>query len=180
MIPRPPFASALTLEQELAEFEALKPRLAEVWDSISGRDEEPHTSVVVPSLTLDQAEMKKLEGASFYEERLQDVYDARTLQKMVRDRGSDSFLRMTEEDVLRQAPDPAELSLFPDSVPAGRLALPLSYRFSPGEADDGVTLKLPASVLTRLRPEAVEWAIPGLMQERVTALVKALRDRGLS
>jgi len=70
LIPRPPFASALTLEQELAEFEALKPRLAEVWDSISGRDEEPHTSVVVPSLTLDQAEMRKLEGASFYEERL--------------------------------------------------------------------------------------------------------------
>jgi ATP-dependent helicase HrpA len=112
--------------------------------------------------------------AGFYEERLQDVYDARTLQKIVRDRGSDSFLRMTEEDVLRQSPDPAEMSLFPDNVPAGRLALPLSYRFSPGEADDGVTLKLPASVLTRLRPEAVEWAIPGLMQERVTALVKAL------
>ena len=70
MIPRPPFASALTLEQELAEFEILKPRLAEVWDSISGRDDQPHTSVVVPSLTLDQGEMKKLEGASFYEERL--------------------------------------------------------------------------------------------------------------
>jgi hypothetical protein len=70
VIPRPPFASALSLEQELAEFEALKPRLSEVWDSISGRDDLPHTSVVVPSLTLDQAEMKKLEGASFYEERL--------------------------------------------------------------------------------------------------------------
>jgi hypothetical protein len=70
LIPRPPFASALTLEQELAEFEVLKPRLAEVWDSISLRDEEPHTSVVVPSLTLDQAEMRKLEGVSFYEERL--------------------------------------------------------------------------------------------------------------
>ncbi|MEO8585930.1 MAG: peptide ligase PGM1-related protein [Acidobacteriota bacterium] len=70
MIPRPPFASGLTLEQELAEFEILKPRLAEVWDSISGRDDQPHTSVVVPSLTLDQAEMRKLDGASFYEERL--------------------------------------------------------------------------------------------------------------
>src|SRR5664280_288896 len=34
------------------------------------RDEEPHTSVVVPSITLDQAEMRKLAGASFYEERL--------------------------------------------------------------------------------------------------------------
>jgi hypothetical protein len=70
LIPRPPFASHLTLEEELAEFEILKPRLAEVWDSISGRDDQPHTSVVVPSLTLDQAELRKLEGASFYEERL--------------------------------------------------------------------------------------------------------------
>jgi pheganomycin biosynthesis PGM1-like protein/ATP-grasp domain-containing protein len=34
------------------------------------RDEEPHTSVVVPSLTLDQSELKKLSGVSFYEERL--------------------------------------------------------------------------------------------------------------
>src|SRR5262245_2213425 len=34
------------------------------------RDEEPYTSVVVPSLTLDQSELRKLPGASFYEERL--------------------------------------------------------------------------------------------------------------
>ena len=34
------------------------------------REEEPHTSVVVPSLTLDQSELQKLPGASFYEERL--------------------------------------------------------------------------------------------------------------
>ncbi len=70
MIPRPPFASDLSLERELEEFERLKPRLLEVWDAIAGRDEAPHTSVVVPSLTLDQAELTKLDGASFYEERL--------------------------------------------------------------------------------------------------------------
>ena len=70
VIPRPPFSSQLSLERELAEFEALKPRLVEVWDSIAGRDDEPHTSVVVPSLTLDQSELTKLDGASFYEERL--------------------------------------------------------------------------------------------------------------
>ena len=70
VIPRRPFASDLTLERELAEFEQLKPRLKEVWDSISMRDAEPHTSIVVPSLTLDQAELQKLEGSSFYEERL--------------------------------------------------------------------------------------------------------------
>ena len=70
MIPKPPFPWELTLEQEIAEFEKLKPRLQEVWDVLMNRDEEPHTSVVVPSLTLDQSELRKLDGASFYEERL--------------------------------------------------------------------------------------------------------------
>ena len=34
------------------------------------QEEQPYTSVVVPSLTLDQRELEKLEGASYYEERL--------------------------------------------------------------------------------------------------------------
>jgi hypothetical protein len=70
MIPKPPFLKDLTPEREAAEFEGLKPRLAEVWDALTMTDEMPHTSVIVPSLTLDQSELKKISGASFYEERL--------------------------------------------------------------------------------------------------------------
>jgi hypothetical protein len=70
VIPKPPFPGDLTLEQEIESFEALRPRLQELWDTIMNREAEPHTSVVVPSLTLDQAELKKMPGASFYEERL--------------------------------------------------------------------------------------------------------------
>ena len=70
MLPKPPFVSDLTPLRELEEFERLKPRLADVWDLVSMKDEEAHTSVVVPSLTLDQSELTKLAGASFYEERL--------------------------------------------------------------------------------------------------------------
>jgi hypothetical protein len=70
MIPKPPFPKDLSPEQEIAEFQRLKPRLAEVWDALTLREEEPHTAVVVPSLTLDQSELRKIAGASFYEERL--------------------------------------------------------------------------------------------------------------
>jgi hypothetical protein len=70
MIPKPPFPADLTYEQEIEAFEGLRPRLQELWDTIMNREEEPHTSVVVPSLTLDQSELRKLPGASFYEERL--------------------------------------------------------------------------------------------------------------
>ena len=70
MIPKPPFANDLTLEQELDAFQKLKPRLIEVWDALTVADESHCTSVVVPSLTLDQGELSALAGAAYYEERL--------------------------------------------------------------------------------------------------------------
>jgi PGM1 C-terminal domain len=70
MIPKAPFACDLTAEEELVLFEALKPRLADVWSTLTGSDGPPCTSVVVPSMSLDQDELRKLVGAPFYEERL--------------------------------------------------------------------------------------------------------------
>ena len=70
MIPQPPFPIDLTSEGEMAEFQILKPKLLEVWNALTMQDETAHTSVVVPSMTLDQSELRKLAGASFYEERL--------------------------------------------------------------------------------------------------------------
>ena len=70
MIPKPPFAASLSLEEELARFAELKPRLAEVWHRLTASEEADYTSVVVPSLTLDQYELRKLDGAAHYEERL--------------------------------------------------------------------------------------------------------------
>jgi hypothetical protein len=70
VIPKPPFPVDLTPEAEIAAFRELQTRLPSVWEALTMADEEPHTSVVVPSMTLDQSELRKLAGASFYEERL--------------------------------------------------------------------------------------------------------------
>ena len=71
MRPHPLFPWELTLADEIAAFEQLKPRLRDVWETLTMRDEEPHTSVVVPSLTLDRSSPREaFPGASFYEERL--------------------------------------------------------------------------------------------------------------
>jgi hypothetical protein len=56
--------------EDLEQFELLKPRLAALWDSAFPGDQDAYTSVIVPSLTLDQAEMRKIAGMPFYEERL--------------------------------------------------------------------------------------------------------------
>ena len=70
MIPKPPFPWDLDPDAEVAAFEALKPRLADLWSVIFPGNEEHYTSVVVPSLTLDQSELRKIPGVAFYEERL--------------------------------------------------------------------------------------------------------------
>jgi hypothetical protein len=70
MIPKPPFACDLSLEEELVAFDLLKPRLAHVWSALTAADNRGYTSVVVPSMTLNQSELRKLVGAPSYEERL--------------------------------------------------------------------------------------------------------------
>ncbi len=69
-LPKPPYPWDITIDEELRQFELLKPRLESVWNSMTHKDDEPATSVVVPSLSLDQAELRRLPGSSFYEERL--------------------------------------------------------------------------------------------------------------
>ena len=67
---------------------------------------------------------------------------------------------------------------FPDTwvvrQPAGDLELRLAYTFEPGSPTDGVTVTVPLPVLNRLAPDGFEWLVPGLREELVTALVRAL------
>jgi hypothetical protein len=63
-------SSELSRDEEIERFDRLKPRLVDLWQRVFPRDDQAYTSVVVPSLTLDGAELTKLRAATFYEERL--------------------------------------------------------------------------------------------------------------
>lgn len=112
--------------------------------------------------------------ARFYEERLPGIYDLRTLQRIILDTGNDDFLRMSEADLLRMSPDKEIEKLFPDEVSAGPLRFPLAYRFMPGTEGDGITMMIPWGVLSDIPAPAMDWTIPGLLQEKVLALLKGL------
>ena len=51
-------------------FQKLQDQLVPIWNSIRENDTFSHTSLIVPSLSVDQEELSKVQGASFYEERL--------------------------------------------------------------------------------------------------------------
>jgi ATP-dependent helicase HrpA len=81
-----------------------------------------------------------------------------------------NLLTMTRDDLLRQ--DGADE--LPDEWQAGDLALPLTYRFEPGAADDGITVHVPVEVLARLGGDEFAWHVPALREELVTALIRSL------
>ncbi|WP_081845083.1 ATP-dependent RNA helicase HrpA [Mycolicibacterium aromaticivorans] len=81
------------------------------------------------------------------------------------------LLTFTRDDLLRVDDEDAER---PDSWQAGDLSLPLTYRFEPGAADDGVTVHIPVDVLARLGGDEFGWQVPALREELVTALIKSL------
>ncbi|MCB9897063.1 MAG: ATP-grasp domain-containing protein [Planctomycetes bacterium] len=63
-----PYTAPLAPEEREA-FMRLEARLPDLWRTIHARPDAPHTSVVVPSLSFDLEEVKKIEGAPCYEER---------------------------------------------------------------------------------------------------------------
>ena len=114
---------------------------------------------------------------AFYLSRLGPSYDRSSLKRLIRDAGSDQFLRMSEEDICQAAPDGAELYRYPPSLKSSGMEIPLQYHFSPGAEDDGVSALISVRQLPELNPQPFEWLVPGLLPEKVLQLCKRLPKR---
>jgi ATP-dependent RNA helicase HrpA len=110
------------------------------------------------------------------------LYDARIPAQVVSSRHFDGWwkkqrhktpdlLTFNRDDLLRVHDADADR---PDNWIAEDLSLPLTYRFEPGAADDGVTVHIPVEVLARLGGDEFGWQVPALREELVTALIKSL------
>jgi ATP-dependent helicase HrpA len=68
----------------------------------------------------------------------------------------------------------SEAERFPKYFPLGDTRLALHYRFEPGHPEDGVTLDVPLHLLKALDPVRLGWLVPGLVEEKATALIRGL------
>jgi ATP-dependent helicase HrpA len=81
---------------------------------------------------------------------------------------------MNEEDLLARDPDTEKIALYPETVSAGGWRLDCLYRFEPGNKEDGVTLRIPVHAVYTVPAASLDWAVPGLLREKVLALLKGL------
>ncbi len=67
-----------------------------------------------------------------------------------------------------------QAAMFPESAQFGAMHLPLSYQLDPGRDADGVTVTVPIEGLGQLTESRLEWLVPGLLEQKVLALLRSL------
>jgi ATP-dependent helicase HrpA len=113
----------------------------------------------------------------FYDQRIPaDVYDGPRFEKWrrVAEQENPRLLYMTRSDLIEEQEAEVAAADFPDTLSIRQMQLPLEYRFEPGSAGDGVTLTVPKEGLNQLDVNRLGWLVPGLLEEKIVALIKSL------
>jgi ATP-dependent helicase HrpA len=142
-----------------------------------------HNKQLVRDVELMEAKLRRRDllvdaqtRFAFYDARIPaGIYNGPLFEKWrrqaeARDRRA---LFMSKEDLMLPVPEPPK-DQFPEAVLVDEMRFPLTYRFDPGHAADGVTATVPLGVLNRLDAEPFEWLVPGWLEEKAVALIKSL------
>ncbi len=111
----------------------------------------------------------------FYTSRLPaEIADRAALRRWVRRPENAARLEMSVQDIATRDPAEFDASAYPDDIEVAGHRLALSYVFDPASERDGLTLAVPLPLLGALRPEPLEWLVPGWLPAKVTAWLRTL------
>lgn len=104
---------------------------------------------------------------------LSSVHD---LNKLINERvkTEPDFLCAKETDLTGGDDLSSDLEQFPDEVKVLNSVLPITYAYKPGQENDGVTVQVPLPVASQLSNAEVQWLVPGLREEIILTLLRAL------
>jgi len=117
---------------------------------------------------------------AFYDQQLPaEVCSGASLERWYREesRRQPKLLFLTREELMRHEAAGITTASFPKVLRLGGVDCSASYLHDPGDPKDGVTVTVPIYALNQVSEERCEWLVPGMLKDKVLALVKTLHQR---
>ncbi|HQR97200.1 MULTISPECIES: ATP-dependent RNA helicase HrpA [unclassified Polaromonas] len=87
------------------------------------------------------------------------------------------LLLLSREELMRHEAAGITTQAFPKTLRLGGVDCTATYLHEPGDARDGVTVDVPLFALNQVNEERCEWLVPGMLKDKIQALIKTLHQR---
>ncbi len=117
---------------------------------------------------------------AFYEAQVPaDVANGHAFEQWYRQASATNprLLFLTREELMRHQAAGITTQAFPPLVKLGGVDCAATYLHQPGDARDGVTVTVPLFVLNQVSEERCEWLVPGMLKDKIQALLKSLPQK---
>jgi ATP-dependent helicase HrpA len=87
------------------------------------------------------------------------------------------LLMLTRDELMRHEAAGVTSAAFPKLLRLGGVDCAASYLHAPGDPKDGLSVTLPVYALNQVDDERCEWLVPGMLEDKVLALLKTLPQK---
>ncbi len=117
---------------------------------------------------------------AFYDQQLPaDICSGASFEHWYKDevKKQPKLLLLMREELMRHEAAGITTQAFPKTMRLGGVDCTATYLHEPGDAKDGVTIDVPLFALNQVNEERCEWLVPGMLKDKVQALIKTLHQR---
>jgi ATP-dependent helicase HrpA len=117
---------------------------------------------------------------AFYDKFIpRDVFSGASFERWFREasRGQPDLLKLTRDELMRHEAAGITTDAFPKTIRMGGVDCVAAYLHEPGDLRDGITVTVPLFVLNQVNEDRAEWLVPGMLKDKVQALLKSLPQR---
>ena len=117
---------------------------------------------------------------AFYDQQLPaDVCSGYSFERWYREaiQQNPQLLLLTRDELMRHEAAGITTQSFPKTIRLGGVDCAATYLHEPGDAKDGLTVAVPIFVLNQVNDDRCEWLVPGMLKDKVQALIKTLHQR---
>ncbi|TWU40745.1 ATP-dependent RNA helicase HrpA [Novipirellula artificiosorum] len=134
----------------------------------------------LPEQVYDRASLEKYDRTlevPAWSKRLRDAADLSAWLQSPPQLDDAATCYMKPGDLIEAASETITKEAFPDELEIGSSRLPLSYRFEPGSAQDGIHLRIHEAAISQVSDDRLGWLVPGLLETKLIAMIKSLPKR---